>query len=522
MKRFAAFFMVLCLILSFYCFPVSAQESTKPSGAGWVAFKDTSGKYGFKDANGKVVIEPQFSIASDFSEGLAFVSRDPSESLSNFNPYGKNKYSYIDTTCMELFPYKYAYCTMPDFKDGLAIVRNHNGKYGVIDKTGNEIIRPQYDSMNYFSDGLAAVFKKTAEDPNGDSKYTVGYVDRTGKQVLPFQYDYGGTFNDNAYDFTNGMVTITIEDRWPNSWPLVGMMNKAGKVIIPPTQRADYSALPQYADGLITFTYLEPTNQKSEDGNPLMRFRAGIYDDTGKLIMDFTDRGYIEMGNLGHGFGWARSSTLTQGQTTVKWEVFDRTGKVVLSFPAPQVQGMLFEYRENLIYVKGFNDNTTGYFDPATGSKTTPKAPVIDSVKIVKGTITEGTYSIRPVANTRFDISISEASQKDGAKAILWMASDKENHWFQFTPAEDGAFTLTAKHSQQPLYANTQKGKSVAQKFPGSQFLFIEESSGIYRIKDKETGFYLGVSEGKMNAGTNIVTWTEASDESQTFLVVRQ
>ena len=64
-------------------------------------------KYGFIDKSGKVVIEPQFDGASNFSEGFACVEKDD--------------------------------------------------KWGFIDKNGKVVIEPQFDDAEPFSEGLAKV-----------------------------------------------------------------------------------------------------------------------------------------------------------------------------------------------------------------------------------------------------------------------------------------------------------------------------------------------------------------------------
>ena len=64
-------------------------------------------KWGYIDKSGKVVIEPQFDSADDFSEGLAKVKKD--------------------------------------------------GKRGYIDKIGKVVIEPQFDEVWDFSEGLATV-----------------------------------------------------------------------------------------------------------------------------------------------------------------------------------------------------------------------------------------------------------------------------------------------------------------------------------------------------------------------------
>ena len=53
-----------------------------------------------------------------------------------------------------------------------------DGKYGFIDKSGNEVIPFVYDGFDYFIDGLAYVRK-------GDKW---GYIDKTGREVTGFLY----------------------------------------------------------------------------------------------------------------------------------------------------------------------------------------------------------------------------------------------------------------------------------------------------------------------------------------------
>lgn len=51
-------------------------------------------------------------------------------------------------------------------------------KYGYIDRTGKEVIKPQYEIARYFSEGIAVVGKKIKEDGREISKY--GFIDKKG------------------------------------------------------------------------------------------------------------------------------------------------------------------------------------------------------------------------------------------------------------------------------------------------------------------------------------------------------
>uniref|UniRef100_UPI002606301D WG repeat-containing protein n=1 Tax=uncultured Amphritea sp. TaxID=981605 RepID=UPI002606301D len=63
------------------------------------------------------------------------------------------------------------------FKEGLAKVEL-NGKFGFIDKNGQEIVELKYDNTEEFIEGLAAVCLNNMW----------GFIDKTGKMVIPAEY----------------------------------------------------------------------------------------------------------------------------------------------------------------------------------------------------------------------------------------------------------------------------------------------------------------------------------------------
>ena len=79
-----------------------------------------------------------------------------------------------------------------EYDEGLAGVKDADGKWGFIDKTGKLVIPCQWKKTLFFSEGLAGV-----QDDN--EKW--GFIDKTGKVVLPFVWS-------NVQWFRNGRVRV--------------------------------------------------------------------------------------------------------------------------------------------------------------------------------------------------------------------------------------------------------------------------------------------------------------------------
>lgn len=118
------------------------SKSSKP-----IYDKDSYIKYeknnlwGFKDINGKVLIEPQYDEVFDFSEDLAVVSKE-------------DFYGYINKDGEIVIPIEYEMAL--SFSSGFAVVTKDE-KSGYINKGGQVIIKPEYDIATYMSDGKALV-----------------------------------------------------------------------------------------------------------------------------------------------------------------------------------------------------------------------------------------------------------------------------------------------------------------------------------------------------------------------------
>jgi len=125
---------VWVILLCFIFFALNAWGNVSPE------FKD--GKWGLKDNfSQKWVLEPQFSVIGDPSEGLRLVQMAASR-----------KYGYIrEDGSWAIEP---RFDEAGDFKDGFAVVTFHSQK-GIINMEGKILIQePEYRSFTRFTRGL--------------------------------------------------------------------------------------------------------------------------------------------------------------------------------------------------------------------------------------------------------------------------------------------------------------------------------------------------------------------------------
>ncbi|MGC9217302.1 WG repeat-containing protein, partial [Acidithiobacillus sp.] len=157
---------------------------------------EKDGKWGYIDTSGHLVISNQFDSAAPFFEGLARVN------------LGK-LVGYIDKTGR--YAINPQFNNAGDFHEGLAAVQTDAG-WGFIDKSGNYAVKPHFQQadINGFSEGLAAVCE--------DGK--CGFINRSGTFIISPQFDTVGAFVD-------GLAPVSINNKG-------GYINSAGKIVINP------------------------------------------------------------------------------------------------------------------------------------------------------------------------------------------------------------------------------------------------------------------------------------------------
>ncbi len=172
-----------------------------------------NGKYGYIDKKGEIAISTQYKSAQDFHENAAIV---------DFNNKEKG---LIDQKGNILFKCTY-FELAPSISENLLFFREtESSKYGYINSKGKTVIEPQFNKVNVFEEGVAAVMK--------DGQY--GYIDKSGKFTIEPQFEMADSFSEGLAIVKQG--------------GLRGIIDKKGQFILKPS----YETITSFHDGHAIF-----------------------------------------------------------------------------------------------------------------------------------------------------------------------------------------------------------------------------------------------------------------------------
>jgi hypothetical protein len=170
-----------------------------------LALVKTSGdkpQWGFIGEDGKFAIIANYKSATVFSEDMAWVVSE-NAAPSCINTKGELKFTLTNAEVVNTF------------SDGLAAFKeiNETGeeKWGFVDKEGKVKINAQFSNVGSFVDGKCPV-------SNIDGKW--GYIDKEGKLIINHQFD-------NAASFFNSSAVVKSGDK-------AGLIDASGKFLINP------------------------------------------------------------------------------------------------------------------------------------------------------------------------------------------------------------------------------------------------------------------------------------------------
>jgi hypothetical protein len=184
--------------------PQFSSATLFKNGIALVRSPGEEGLWGFINEQGKYIIPATYKQATVFSEDLAWVVSENGAPKA-INPKGEVKITLQDAESVHIF------------KEGLAAFEVfqkdyvHETKYGFVDKTGKVAISPQFVSAGDFSGGKCAV---------QNDAYRWGYIDRQGKTAIPFEFEHAGKFVD-------GQAIVFVDGKY-------GAIDETGKYVITP------------------------------------------------------------------------------------------------------------------------------------------------------------------------------------------------------------------------------------------------------------------------------------------------
>jgi hypothetical protein len=272
-------------------------------------------KWGYIDKTGKEVIPLQYTGATSFSDGVAWV----------ILPYS-DKWGLIDKQGNQVLPFEYyAHWYSSIFSYGLSAVQTgrETGEYVFIDKTGKRVTSV-YDFVRPFSEGFAAVVVERDEETGLLTKHR--YIDKTGKYISSAtDFISYRTFQDDGIRlyFSEGLAPFRKDGKF-------GFIDRRGRMVIPPV----YDYVQGFSDGLSVVWI---------DG------KSGYIDKNGKMVIEL---------NFEEEYRWIKPGAFSDGLASViksvgEWEgkvgYIDKSGKVVIDFIYDAIPGHGYtanEFRE--------------------------------------------------------------------------------------------------------------------------------------------------------------------------------
>ena len=196
MKRPLSFVFLLGLLYS--CGTDETVISTDPSAIQLVGF-EANGKFGYKDTAGNIIIPAHYEFIYEFDTCLVTGVLD------------SNGWSIINKKDEIVFT-PMLFDNGPDyFEEGLARFVE-NGKVGFFSSRGAKAVPAKYDFATPFKDGLASVCIGCAQVPLDEERMKIdggkwGMIDKSGKEVLAFEYD-------KLLHFDTDSVSIQVGEKW--------------------------------------------------------------------------------------------------------------------------------------------------------------------------------------------------------------------------------------------------------------------------------------------------------------------
>lgn len=157
---------------------------------------DASGRMGFIDSSGELVVPCKYAVVGDYHHDRA-IFRDAQSGL----------FGYLNLQGEEVIPAIYKFTSDFDESGYAAVIKDQH--FGFINDQGKVAVPFQYSQVMSLKNGIASVWK--------DEKF--GYINMQNKTVVPFTFD-------EAYQAVQDLALVRVDKYW-------GYINARGKVKIP-------------------------------------------------------------------------------------------------------------------------------------------------------------------------------------------------------------------------------------------------------------------------------------------------
>lgn len=105
------------------------------------------------------------------------------------------------------------------------VVDNRKSKYGLINRTGEFVVQPIYDLLDYSGDKYVYANKGYREGRKCQHRGKWGVLNLQGEIVIPFKYSYMQRWEDGG-DSTDCYLTVCYRNRW-------GVINLKNEIVMP-------------------------------------------------------------------------------------------------------------------------------------------------------------------------------------------------------------------------------------------------------------------------------------------------
>ena len=180
--------------------------------------QNEKGKWGYINEMGTKVIDYKYDEANYFNNGLALVRKG-------------NALGMIDSEGKEIIPVKYDIIE-PHSNDIFRVAANGKHKdgvlldetYGFITADGKVLLKPEYDEIGIFKDGIAYIKKGQL----------YGFINDKIDIVIPCKYNAIGSFNENGLVWVAEGVKYDKQSTTKFTGGKFGIFNKEGEAVIEP------------------------------------------------------------------------------------------------------------------------------------------------------------------------------------------------------------------------------------------------------------------------------------------------